>query len=110
MTRLTRRALLRTTACGLGWLASRPWFEAMAADRQRDATPPKFCWARAIGRWASGKIRRLSVAREIGLDGVEVSFGEPGRATICATPMCWPRTAKRPGQPAAIRFVGHGPC
>jgi L-ribulose-5-phosphate 3-epimerase len=79
MTRLTRRALLRTTACGLGWLASRPWLEAMAADRQRDATPPKYLLGACD--WSLGKRQdpaAFAVAREIGLDGVEVSFGEPG--------------------------------
>ncbi|MCL4201967.1 MAG: sugar phosphate isomerase/epimerase [Pirellulaceae bacterium] len=79
MTRLTRRALLRTTACGLGYLASRPWLDAVAADRRRGTTEPKFLLGACD--WSLGKRQdtaAFAVAREIGLDGVEVSFGEPG--------------------------------
>lgn len=86
----------RTTDCALGWLASRPWLEAMAADRQRDATPPKYLLGACD--WSLGKRQDpadFAVAREIGLDGVEVSFGEPRSGKGSRKPLIGRRRAGR---------------
>ncbi|MCH5373992.1 MAG: sugar phosphate isomerase/epimerase [Planctomycetes bacterium] len=79
MTHLTRRTMLRSSAAGLGWLAAYPWLEAPGDERDRAATTASY----RIGAcdWSLGKRldpAAFAVAKEIGLDGVEVSFGEPG--------------------------------
>ena len=79
MTHLTRRAWLQSVALGFGGAACRPWFEAVAEDRQRAVVSPKYLLGACD--WSLGKRHdpaAFAVAREIGLDGVEVSFGEPG--------------------------------
>ncbi len=79
MTSLNRRAMLRSSAAGLGWLASCSWVNLLAEQRASAASSPTYL----IGAcdWSLGKTRdpaAFAVAKEIGLDGVEVSFSEPG--------------------------------
>lgn len=79
MTVLNRRDVLRVAAGGCAAAACRPWLEAIAAEHQHSATTPRFLLGACD--WSLGKRHdpaAFSVAREIGLDGVEVSFGEPG--------------------------------
>jgi L-ribulose-5-phosphate 3-epimerase len=76
MRNFTRRAMLQSSAAALTLASCPRWMARAGAD---DSQKPRF----PIGAcdWSLGKTRDLaafSVAREIGLDGVEVSFGEPG--------------------------------
>jgi sugar phosphate isomerase/epimerase len=71
--------MLRSSAAGLGWLASCSWIKALADDRRLAASTPTYLLGACD--WSLGKMRdpaAFAVAKEIGLDGVEVSFGEPG--------------------------------
>jgi sugar phosphate isomerase/epimerase len=75
---ITRRQYLAGSLSGLGILAASPRWEALARAREQGA-------AFKIGAcdWSIGNTQKpeaFAVAKEIGLDGVEVSFGEPGSA------------------------------
>ncbi|HJN11812.1 MAG TPA: sugar phosphate isomerase/epimerase family protein [Pirellulaceae bacterium] len=69
--RMTRREALAAT--GAGFVLS-PTLSALAADAQRRFKIGACDWS--IGR--RGQISALALAKEIGLDGVQVSFGKPG--------------------------------
>ena len=69
---ITRREAL-TAAAGTGLLLS-PAFKALAAEPKRLFQIAACDWS--IGQ--RGKIAAMETAKEIGLDGVEVSFGPPG--------------------------------
>ena len=74
MRKLTRRAMLRSSAA-LALAAGRLTASAGGDDTRAPRFPIGAC------DWSLGKRHDLdafAVAREIGLDGVEVSFGEPG--------------------------------
>jgi sugar phosphate isomerase/epimerase len=71
MTRFHRRDLFRS-ACGAA-LACSPCLATLAADPQKLFKIGACDWS--IGQ--RGKPEALAVARQIGLDGVEVSFGSP---------------------------------
>lgn len=76
MSRLTRRTMLRSSAAALGGLAAASWLRPAAAQEPRSRR-----YLIGACDWSLGKTRDLGamqVAQEIGLDGVEVSFGEPG--------------------------------
>lgn len=78
MHRITRRQLLAGSLSGLGVLAASPWRTALACAQEQGA-------AFKIGAcdWSIGNRQNpdaFTVAQEIGLDGVEVSFGQPGSA------------------------------
>ncbi len=75
MQTLNRRTWLRTSAAALAWAAAPRGSAADSAEHEA----PRF----RIGAcdWSLGRRQTpeaFHVAREIGLDGVEVSFGEPG--------------------------------
>lgn len=69
---MTRREVL-IGAAGTG-LALSPALRALAADAQRPFQVGACDWS--IGQ--GGQVKALQLASEIGLDGVQVSFGEPG--------------------------------
>ncbi|MFV2068289.1 MAG: sugar phosphate isomerase/epimerase family protein [Pirellulales bacterium] len=69
---ITRREALAEFA-GMG-LAMTPAISALAADAQRPFKIGACDWSLGHG----GKSSAMKFAREIGLDGVQVSFGEPG--------------------------------
>lgn len=76
MNSMTRRQLLTGTVSGLGVWAVSPMWTVMAQAQIEGA-------AFKIGAcdWSLGNTQKpeaFAVAKEIGLDGVEVSFGEPG--------------------------------
>ena len=76
---LTRRRLLASSGCGLAALAASPALRAVLAAVADGPVEPKF----KIGAcdWSIGQRQKpaaFEVAKQIGLDGVEVSFGEPG--------------------------------
>jgi len=78
MSSITRRQLLADSISGLGALAVSPLLAALASARDQSA-PFK------IGAcdWSIGNTQKpeaFAVAKEIGLDGVEASFGQPGSA------------------------------
>ncbi len=76
---LNRRDLLRICTGGCVAAACHPWLEAIAQQHHSSTTSPRFLLGACD--WSLGKRHdpaAFSVAREIGLDGVEVSFGEPG--------------------------------
>ena len=92
MNSITRRQLLAGSVSGLGALAVSPLLAAVAAAKDQGA-PFK------IGAcdWSIGNTQKpeaFAVAKEIGLDGVEVSFSQPGSATTCATSRFGPSTAR----------------
>lgn len=77
MTALTRREMLLRSAGGIGLLAASPVFKSLAAD---DAGSRRF----KIGAcdWSIRQRQNpeaFAAAKEIGLDGIEVSFSEPGK-------------------------------
>lgn len=77
--RLTRRAWLQHTAAGAGALAVSPLLSAVLEANQDETQGPRF----KIGAcdWSIRMRQKPEVfplAEEIGLDGVEVSFSEPG--------------------------------
>ena len=79
MTRVTRRDMLLRSAGGLGLLAASPVLRAFAGEDASEQTQRRF----KIGAcdWSVGQRQRpeaFAVAKEIGLDGLEVSFSEPG--------------------------------
>lgn len=78
MNSISRRQLLAASVSGLGLVAGSPLWAVLAQAREQDA-------AFKIGAcdWSLGKRQTpeaLTVAKAIGLDGVEVSFGQPGSA------------------------------
>lgn len=78
MNSITRRQWLTRSVSGLGALAVSPLLAAVAQAKDR-AAPFK------IGAcdWSIGNTQKpeaFAVAKEIGLDGVEVSFSQPGSA------------------------------
>ncbi|HPM84650.1 MAG TPA: sugar phosphate isomerase/epimerase family protein [Candidatus Anammoximicrobium sp.] len=78
MNSITRRQLLTRSVSGLGAVAVSPLLAAVAQAKDQSA-PFK------IGAcdWSIGKTQKpeaFAVAKEIGLDGVEVSFSQPGSA------------------------------
>lgn len=78
MNRITRRQLLAGSISGLGALAVSPLWTVVARAKDEGA-PFK------IGAcdWSIGNAQKpeaFAIAKEIGLDGVEVSFGQPGSA------------------------------
>ncbi len=84
MRSITRRQLLADSVSGLGALAVSPLLAALASAKDQGA-PFK------IGAcdWSIGKTQNpeaFAVAKEIGLDGVEVSFGQPGSANDLRDP------------------------
>jgi sugar phosphate isomerase/epimerase len=110
MTGLTRRVWLRSAALGFGCTACRPWLNAVADEHQRAATPPKFLLGACD--WSLGKRQdpaAFTLAREIGLDGVEVSFGEPGSENDlrdCDVLARYQQTAQDTGQQFASLAMG----
>ena len=77
MTALTRRDMLLRSAGGLGLLVASPVFESLAADT---AGSRRF----KIGAcdWSIRQRQNpeaFAAAKEIGLDGIEASFSEPGK-------------------------------
>ncbi len=77
MTALTRRDMLLRSAGGLGLLATSPVFELLAEDKAG-------CRRFKIGAcdWSirqRQKLEAFAAAKEIGLDGIEVSFSDPGK-------------------------------
>jgi len=76
MNRITRRQLLAGSVSGLGALAVSPLLTAVVRAKEQGA-PFKL----GACDWSIGNTQRpeaFAVAKEIGLDGVEVSFGQPG--------------------------------
>lgn len=78
MSNFTRRRFLAGSVSGLGALAVSPLLAAVARAKDQGA-------AFKIGAcdWSIGNTQKpeaFAVAKEIGLDGVEVSFGQPGGA------------------------------
>jgi len=76
MTNFTRRDFLAGSVCGLGALAASPLLATLAQAKDQGA-------AFKIGAcdWSIGNTQKpeaFAVAKEIGLDGVEVSFSQPG--------------------------------
>jgi L-ribulose-5-phosphate 3-epimerase len=110
MTHVTRRDLLRSAALGLGFTACRPWLEAVADEHQRPTARPKFLLGACD--WSLGRRQdpaAFAVAREIGLDGVEVSFGEPGERNDLRDAEVlekYQQTAKDTGQQFASLAMG----
>jgi sugar phosphate isomerase/epimerase len=72
--RINRRTALGSAAAIGAGLALSPALSALAADSQRQFKIGACDWS--IGR--AGQVTALELAREIGLDGVQVSFGKPG--------------------------------
>ncbi len=69
--RISRRAALKVAGASL---ALSPTLTALAADKQRRFKIGACDWS--IGR--GGQLSALELAKTIGLDGVQVSFGKPG--------------------------------
>ena len=79
MKSLDRRQMLVKSTQAVAALAAAPLFVNASTAENNDDTAPRF----KIGAcdWSLGKRQTpdaFTVAKEIGLDGVEVSFGEPG--------------------------------
>ncbi len=79
MTRMTRRNMLLRSASGLGLLAASPVLRAFAGEDAGQQTQRRF----KIGAcdWSVGQRQKpeaFAVAKEIGLDGLEISFSDPG--------------------------------
>jgi sugar phosphate isomerase/epimerase len=71
--------MLAGSACGLAALAATPGRPAISQDQPADSRPTSRFQFGACD-WSLGRARTplaFDVARQIGLDGVEVSFGEP---------------------------------
>ncbi len=69
---ITRRDVL--AAMGGAGLALSPALSAFAADTRRDFKVGACDWSLGL----AGQVGVLELARQIGLDGVQVSFGKPG--------------------------------
>lgn len=69
---VTRRDAL--AAIGGASLALSPTFSALAADTRRDFRVGACDWSLGL----AGQVGALELAGQIGLDGVQVSFGKPG--------------------------------
>lgn len=79
MIQMTRREMLVRSGSGLGLLAASPVLRALAAEDAGAQAQRRF----KIGAcdWSVGQRQKpeaFAVAKEIGLDGIEVSFSEPG--------------------------------
>lgn len=72
--RITRRSALGAAVAAGADFALSPALSALAADPQRRFEIGACDWS--IGR--AGQVSALELAKEIGLDGVQVSFGKPG--------------------------------
>ncbi len=76
MSKLTRRDMLLRSAGGLGLLATSPLLQALGADAKA-----KRQFKIGACDWSVGQRQKpdaFAVAKEIGLDGLEVSFSDPG--------------------------------
>ncbi|MBC8870666.1 MAG: sugar phosphate isomerase/epimerase [Planctomycetes bacterium] len=76
---MTRRNMLLRSASGLGLLAASPVLRAFAGEDAGQQTQRRF----KIGAcdWSVGQRQKpeaFAVAKEIGLDGLEISFSDPG--------------------------------
>lgn len=73
--RLTRRRMMTTSAASAACLAGLPSAGLFAQEETRAGFQISACdWS--LGK--TGQVEALEVAKEVGLDGVQVSFGPPG--------------------------------